>query len=85
MNKKQTFEHPCLCNICLKARDDEIRKVRINVVEKIFDLLIKYYEGNISKMKLAEDLRLSFSQTKIYVEKIEKIIIDEYEEFEEEK
>lgn len=46
-------------------------------IEKFFELLIKYYEGNISKMKLAEDLGLSFSQTKIYVEKIEKIIEDD--------
>lgn len=22
------MQHPCLCNICLKARDDEIRRVR---------------------------------------------------------
>ena len=45
------------------------------IVEKIFGLLIRYYKGDISKMKLAGELGLSFSQTKIYVEEIEKIII----------
>ena len=28
-------EHPCLCDICLKARDEEIRRVRKATVEEI--------------------------------------------------
>lgn len=27
--------HPCLCDICLRARDDEIRRVRKNMIKDI--------------------------------------------------
>lgn len=44
----------------------------------VFELLITYLQGGMSRMKLAEELDISFSQLKIYLEKIEKIIIEEF-------
>ena len=46
--------------------------------EDFLKLLIKYYKGDMSLMKLSDELGLNFSQTKIYVEQIEKILIDEH-------
>jgi len=46
--------------------------------EDFLKLLIKYYKGDMSLMKLSDELGLSFSQTKIYIEEIEKVIIGEY-------
>lgn len=28
MTKKSLEKHPCLCNVCLNARDDEIKRLR---------------------------------------------------------
>ena len=47
-------------------------------VKNFLKLLIKYYKGDMSLMKLSDELGLSFSQTKIYLEKIEEVIVDEY-------
>ena len=50
--------------------------------EDFLKLLIKYYKGDMSLMKLSDELGLSFSQTKIYVERVEEVILKEYKEFE---
>ncbi len=52
--------------------------------KEIIELLIECFKGNISKMKLAEVLGLSFSKFKIYLEKIEEIIVKDFVEFEKE-
>lgn len=45
MKENQNFEHPCLCNLCLNARDKEINKVKENLkkkwIEKIRKIVIK--------------------------------------------
>jgi len=47
-------------------------------IKKFFELLITYLKGDMSKMKLAEELGISFSQLRIYLNKVEEIIIDDY-------
>ena len=46
--------------------------------EDFFELLLNYYNGYMSKMELSDRLKLSFSQLKIYLEEIEKVIVGEY-------
>ena len=59
----------------LFGKNKKGRKIK---AEKFFELLITYLKGGMSRMKLAEKLGISFSQLKIYLEKIEKMIIEEF-------
>lgn len=47
-------------------------------IERFFELLIAYYEGCMSEAEFAEELGLSLSTLKHYLEKIEKIIIEDF-------
>ncbi|QCI22881.1 DNA polymerase III subunit delta [Buchnera aphidicola] len=55
----------------------EIREKNINIEEKAFSLLCKYYEGNtLFIYKILDILYLTWPKTFITTEKIKKIIID---------
>ncbi|GAI82361.1 unnamed protein product [marine sediment metagenome] len=47
-------------------------------IEQFFELLISYYEGNMSETEFAEELGLSLSTLKHYLDKTEKVIIHDY-------
>jgi len=47
-------------------------------IEQFFELLISFYRGYMSEAEFAEELKLSLSTLRFFLDKTEKGIIDDY-------